>query len=393
MQEPQSDADPAVRITPDRGSNDQLLYFTSSSITEDEQTLFFISDRGGEANLWVQDLSTGSQRQLSQNREGTLKSYVYFSGNVNRGFGKASVSLDAANGIAYFLQGTDIIQAPRGGSLRRLASIPADQVSAFTHVSADGKLLCVPTTDARALEDDVIKPGFNNLAIDQRVQAEGLCSYLRLFDTRTGKCVHVECVPRAWITHVQFSPANPSLILYNHEWPSVDCGVRRIWLWDGSTHRPLRTAGAGRSRDDWTCHEMWQRDGESVIYHGTYATGTAYLGRWSHDGSLVEVSLPDGWRQYGHFTVGSRDELASDGYFRTDDDDPKGAGKWISSLKVDWQAKSIRWNPIVRSRSSWDSQDSHPHPIFSPSAKQIYFTSDRSGKRAVWRVNASIQAT
>ena len=41
----------------------------------------------------------------------------------------------------------------------------------------------------------------------------------------------------------------------------------------------------GRSKDDWTCHEMWERDGRTIIYHGSYVDGRAYLGR-------VEIPLP-----------------------------------------------------------------------------------------------------
>ena len=357
------------RITPEHGSNDQLLYFTSPSVTDEEERLFFISDRGGHPNLWVQDLRTSEQRQLSQNTDGTLKSYVYFDGKINRGFGKASVTLDSVRGIAYYLQGLNIMQANAAGALRSIGSLPDDQVTAFMHVSGCGRFLCVPTTDARALSDDVIRPGFDNLEIDKRVQTESLSSYLRIFDTQAGECVHVERVVKAWITHVQFSPTDSSLILYNHEWPSESCGIRRMWLWDGQTHVALRKEGDGRSRQDWTCHEMWQRDGKSVIYHGKYHDGPAYLGKWTFDGATREIALPAGWKQYGHFTVGGEDELVSDGYFRTDEDDIKGAGKWISKLRVNWLAGEIAWQPLLRSRSSWDSQDSHPHPIYSASGE------------------------
>src|SRR5688572_11343290 len=101
------DISPAERVT-DGLANDQLLYFTSPSLLADDRRLVFISDRTGQPNLFLRDLITGEQRQLSQNTEGLLKSYVYFDGTPYRGFGKASVSVDAVRGKIYFIQGRQI---------------------------------------------------------------------------------------------------------------------------------------------------------------------------------------------------------------------------------------------------------------------------------------------
>jgi hypothetical protein len=319
-----------------------------------------------------------------------LKSYVYFDGQPYRGFGKASVSLHAPTGTVYFIQGRTVCQVTPEGRVRKLAEYPAGQMTAFTHVSADGTRLCVATTDARALDGDNVLPGKPTYNIDARVQEEGLSSWLHVYDTATGKEVLRERVPKAWITHVQFSPADRNLILYNHEWPA-DCGIRRIWLWDGKRHIRMRTEGEGRSRADWTCHEMWERDGSAIIYHGTYDKGPSYVGRVSPDGShRVEIPFPAGWKRYGHFTEGRRGVLVTDGYYeRPDDPGPSGSGAWISVLRVDWELGTIRWFPLCRHGSSWRSQDEHPHPVFDHASKTVIFTSDRSGKRAGYRINVS----
>jgi hypothetical protein len=55
-------------------------------------------------------------------------------------------------------------------------------------------------------------------------------------------------------------------------------------------------------------------------------------------------------------------------------------------LKVDWRAQRYDWQPLCRHGSSWKSQDAHPHPIFNHAADAVCFTSDRTGKRAVYRV-------
>lgn len=382
------------RITSNSGANDQLLYFTSPSLLADDRRLVFMSDRGGHPNLFLRDLKSGEERRLTSNSEGILKSYVYFDGQPYCGFGKASVSLHAPTGTVYFIQGQSICQVNAAGKLRVLAEYPAGQMTAFTHVSADGTRLCVPTTDARALDGDNVLPGAPKYNIDARVQAEGLSSWLRIYDTASGEETLCERVPKAWITHVQFSPADRNAILYNHEWPA-DCGIRRMWLWDGKRHIRLRSEGDGRSRADWTCHEMWERDGSAVIYHGSYYKGPAYVGRVHPDGSQsVEIPFPAGWKRYGHFTEGRPGVLVTDGYYeRPDDPAPNGCGAWISVLRVGWESSRIQWFPLCRHGSSWRSQDEHPHPVFDHAGRSVIFTSDRDGKRAGYRVDSSISRT
>jgi Tol biopolymer transport system component len=70
-------------------SNDQLLVFTSSSLTGDNRWLVFTSDRTehpGHLNRFALDQHTGAERQLTDHQDGYHKSYVYFDGNPNRGF-------------------------------------------------------------------------------------------------------------------------------------------------------------------------------------------------------------------------------------------------------------------------------------------------------------------
>lgn len=396
------------RVTKLTGANEQLLYFTSSSLTADDRWLVFISDRDGVPNLFGRDMFSGREVRLSANSAGVLKSYVYFDGIPDHGLGKASVSLDGARGLVYFLQGRQICRASLDGEVTVLAEYPAGQVTAFTHVSADGRRLCVPTTDAAALcGDEQALVAFASAGasgrssvnrasntrlngrpqydVDGRIRALGLSSYLRVYDTHSGDLLFCEPVPAAWVTHVQFSPLNCDWILYNNEW-CADSGIRRMWLWDGQHHRALRDEADGRSRKDWTCHEMWERDGTAIIYHGKYADGPAYLGRVSPDGKdRVEIPFPPGWDRYGHFTVGAPGQLVSDGYYRDDENDKAEICPWICQLRVDWQQASAEWLPLCRHDSSWDSQDSHPHPIYDHAAKAVFFTSDRDGKRAVYR--------
>jgi oligogalacturonide lyase len=227
------------------------------------------------------------------------------------------------------------------------------------------------------------------------VQRENLSSYLRIYDTATGLELACERIPKAWVTHVQFSPIDSNQVLYNHEWVVKESGHRRMWLWDGRRHIRLRPETESRSRFDWVCHEMWERDGSAVIYHGKYAEdGPAFVGRLDMASAQTsEIALAGGRKEYGHFTTGGPGVLISDGYYG-DDETPPGdpsepyswCGKWISLLRVDWAKGAAAWVPLARSGSSWRTQDEHPHPIVDHACRHGYFTSDRTGHRAVYRI-------
>ena len=380
------------QITKTPGNN-QLLYFTTSSLLDNDSGLVYISDGDGDVNLYYQDLATGEVRQLTHQKDGYLRSYVYFDGQPFKGLGKASVSLHGGTGNVYYIQGQQVMQVNAfSGKSKVICTLPEGQVTGFTHVDKDDQYLCIPTIDQSAF--DVDQPYFTE--IDRKVQREELCSYLRVFRIDNGEQILSEPVPRGWVTHVQFSPTDSTKILYNHEW-CTDCGIRRMWLWDGKTHRAIRSEGDGSSADDWICHEMWEQDGEHIIYHGSRTANimgkevvTYLIGRVATDGSSrVEISLPEESRGYGHFTVGETDNLMiTDGYYFSADDakDNAWGGKWIAAVYPDWDNGTMIWQGLCRHCSSWDCQCSHPHPILDHAGKYAYFTSNPDGMRQVYRV-------
>ena len=390
---------PIKTISLHEQGNTQMLYFTCSSLSADDGRIYLISDRTGFPNVYVHDLATGAEHMLTRNETGTLQSYVYFDGTRNLGLGKASVCLDPVREAVYFIQDKNICAVGPDRKIRILHQVPDGQMTAFTHVSGDGRFLCVPTTDARILDYDPAAEGYGldrrpKYDIDARVQRENLCSYLHVYDTQTGRETLCEPVPRCWITHVQFHPLDSGLILYNNEWPSFDCGIRRINLFDGKSHRRLRIAGQGRSAADWVCHEMWSSDGRCVIYHGAYAGGPAFVGRVDvQNMTYSEIPLPAEYDAYGHFTINDGGELVCDGYYKQPGDtqqqrenstdhgaDPhiKNA-EYISLVHPDWEARTLSWIPLCKHGTDWLGQDTHPHAIFNHRGDTVYFSS-RKGK-------------
>lgn len=394
----------------EEGFDTQLLYFTCSSLSDDDKRLYVISNRDGHPNVYVRDLTTGNERRLTANRHGTLKSYVYFDGHPDKDLGKASVCLDSVRNIIYYIQDNNICKVGLDGEVTLLNRVPDDRTTAFTHVSNDGKLLCVPMTEGRALDYDPEKEGYGldkrpAYDIDGRIQEEKLNSYLCVYDTTTGCLIDEKAIPSCWITHVQFNPVNPDLIMFNHEWPSFDCGIRRIWLYDRKNDTLLRvrsegsdtlgnTYGHDRRAADWICHEMWTDDGATIIYHGGYDNGPALVGKYEmKDGRYWEIALPEDYNAYGHFTMDHQQNLCCDGYFKFPKDvkavrenstdngpDPhRKDGEYISRVIPRWEEGVLEWIPLCKHISDWLGQDAHPHPIYSHAGDAIYFNS-RSGK-------------
>ena len=392
------------------GFDTQLLYFTCSSLSSDDQRLYLISDRDGNPNVYVRDLANGEERRLTDNRSGILKSYVYFDGNPDRGLGKASVCLDCRQDIIYYIQDDHICKVGLDGDIHVLNRVPDGRMTAFTHVSNDGKRLCVPMTDGRILDYNPDTEGYGLdkrpvYNIDGRVQEEGLSSYLCVYDTETGNLLYEKSVPLCWITHVQFNPINPDVIMFNHEWPSFDCGIRRIWLYDHDKDEVRRVRHEGsdtlgnpggypRRADDWVCHEMWSDDGKVIIYHGGYADGPAMVGKYELENNRYwEIALPDDFKAYGHFTMDHQQNLCCDGYFKFAEDikvvrenstdngpDPhKKDGEYISRVIPHWEEGQLEWIPLCKHQSDWLGQDAHPHPIYNHGGNEIFFNS-RSGK-------------
>lgn len=388
----------------------QLLYFTCSSLSRDDRRIYMLTDRTGHPNVMMRDMATGEERILTDNRKGTLKSYVYFDGTLNQGLGKASVCLDGERDLIYFIQDDKICKVGLDGAVSVLNFVPDGRMTAFTHISADGRYLCVPMTDGRCLDFDPETEGSGLdrrpvYDIDGRCQEEGLSSYLCVYDTGTGAMLYEKAIPKCWITHVQFNPRNPEQIMYNHEWSSFDCGIRRIWLYDHASDTVTRVrtegddtlgnpGGYARKANDWVCHEMWSDDGKTIIYHGGYEDGPAMVGKFEPEsGKYWEIALPDDYDAYGHFTMDHQGNLVCDGYFKypwevkkvrensTDNgpDPHKKDAEYICKVLPDWEKGTLAWIPLCRHESDWLGQDAHPHPIYSHSGDRVFFNS-RMGK-------------
>ncbi|WP_186445864.1 oligogalacturonate lyase family protein [Paenibacillus cremeus] len=363
--------------------NHHHLYFTSNSFTADNRHVLYISDLGtGNPNLFKLTLDDGAAVQLTDNRDGYMQSYVYYDGNPYRGLAKASPSFAPVAGKLLYIQGdearlldVDTLEE------RTIYVLPEHVMTGFTHLSGDGRYACIPYIDAPAFE---VGEGNPFGLIRDKVKKEQMLSYIIVIDTTNGETLY-SFSHQGWVTHVQFHPNDPHIVLFNHEGGMVQ---QRIWMYDHGTISKVRDQSDGGA-SLWICHEMWTSDGQAVIYHGTRGVPNdpamnqnegskdevvSFVGYMdTRDGKCAEVSFLPEMTAYGHFTASTDDTLlVTDGIIDKTS---------IHLCRMDWQRSELEMTFLCCHNSSFSVQDVHPHPIFSHNDRYILFTSDAHNER------------
>ncbi|GMA61127.1 oligogalacturonate lyase family protein [Alicyclobacillus fastidiosus] len=356
------------RLTSLPGSH-QHLYFTSKSFTRDSQSIICISNQDANPNIYQMSLQDGESRQLTNNRDRYLMSYVYYDGTPFHGLGKASVSYNPETNHVLYIQGNEVRLLDVDSLEEEVISVlPNDVVTGFTHLSSDGRYACIPYIDATAFD---VGSGNKMKLIKDKVQSRQLESRVLVIDTEK-KISEVLFSHVGWITHVQFSPVHNDEILFNHEGGDVD---QRIWLYRHGAAVKIRDESIERGTV-WICHEVWAANGSSIVYHGTKCmTGKfdersiSFVGSFNLEkNNFVEVPFLPNMNHYGHFSI-SQDSgtLVTDGVI---------TANMLHHCVVDWNDQSLSWTPLCLHDSSFCVQDVHPHPVFSHDGHHVLFTSD-----------------
>lgn len=403
----------------DSSANEQLLYFTTPSLTIDGAKLVLISDRfhGGGVNLACLDRWTREITPLTSFSTPPLQCYPYFDtdGADNRfapgngsdrvgtvGLNKSSPALHAESGALYYVYGrrdgwSEVCSVNvYSGARRLLAELPPDKTVAYTHISSDNRKLLLPVTDSRILGVGTKRKA--NREIFEYFLAHKLVTQFMEIDIDSGDSVILWEEPE-WVTHVQYRPHDANCLLYNHEW-RWPLGSERIWFRNkGHLHSKKMRAPdirSGRrtctSEDDNVAHEVWSPDGQWILYHGYGSAGGSFVGRISPNYEyLSEIWLaPEMKCAYGHFYHSPIDNrIVTDALSRDVWESSARGGNCISILTPDWEKETVHAKTLCEAGSSWRTQDDHPHPVISPNGSEVLFTSDKSGARAVYALDIS----
>lgn len=207
-------------------------------------------------------------------------------------------------------------------------------------------------------------------------------------DTNRVDVVWGEC---EWISHVLINRADPDTVVFCHEGGRL--AQQRLWVVDtrrfNKKHaRPLHP----ESPQEWLGHEYMLADGTLGVQRSVFTAadpvrddGLAYVTFLDMSGNVVADYRLPGWRS-GHVQSNSDNSvIVADSYCPGGDgDDRDSAGQYLALQYP--EGDRLRVEKLCRHGSSWKTQLSHPHPIFSPDDKCVLFSSDAGGTNSAFIV-------
>jgi oligogalacturonide lyase len=327
------------------------LYFTNSGWYTDSggDKLIFGSDRCNKTNLFSLDLQSGEIIQLTE-FDSVRNSEFLFS------------SLNPCYAEIYFwhdrvLFALDLLTLDQ----RRLWSVPDGYAINMTSVTADGKFVCTAIYEdlSKRFPVDLLH-GYIGFA--EYWQAMPHSKILRIA-TENGNCQTV-FEEDYWIGHVNASPTRANLATFCHEgpWDKVD---QRIWGLNLESGQVWKIRPTDSS--DQVGHEYWLADGEYIGYHGKRVDGNSFYGSIRYDNTIHTETAFKGESMHFH---SNNDRLIVGDSNR---DNPR---------LLLWKKTADRYEgprTILLHRGTFQTQQLHVHPRFSPDGSHILFTSDLTG--------------
>ncbi|HLU09192.1 MAG TPA: oligogalacturonate lyase family protein [Oceanobacillus sp.] len=322
------------------------LYFTNSGWYDGK--LIFGSDRCNRTNLFSLDLASGEITQLTD-LDPADADFLF-------------TSLNPCRPEAYFWHERTLVALDLTTfEERRLYRLPDGYAFNMTSVTADGKYVCTGIYEDLSARFKVdLLHGYVGFAEYWEAMPH---SQILKISTEDGSA-EVVFEENYWIGHANASPTQPSIATYCHEgpWYKVDHRIWGVNLDNGEVWKirpPLDGEPVG--------HEYWLADGEHIGYHGRYKNGDPFYGSIRYDNTeRVEAAFPS---DSSHFQSNTLDLIVGDG------------SREKPQLLL-WRFRDGRFEGprvVLTHRGTFQVQQLHVHPRFSPDGKQILFTSDLSG--------------
>jgi oligogalacturonide lyase len=255
-----------VRLSREDGS--QSSYFHQNEFTPDGRKLVFTAPTG----LYTVDLQTHALEQIRVGRTGLLcvgrkTGWAYYLSRGEQGLALCAVDpntkedlkiIDVPRGL--FPANVNCDETLAGGTFDRrrpqgFAGFGGPRGRGEAGVSGLRAGSQAPAGGGRGERREEQRPGFGTPNTDRDME-------LITLDLKTGD-VQKFNESRAWLNHVQFSPADPHQMLFCHEgtWQLMD----RTWI--------IRTDGTGLTNVhprtmnmEINGHEFFSPDGKSILY-------------------------------------------------------------------------------------------------------------------------------
>lgn len=369
-----------IQLTPEK--NSRGLYFNENAFTPDGNEMIYRV----EESIYVLNLTTHKTRQL-------------VAGPVN------DIVVGHKSPTVYFMRPNDTSLYAAGvdnGQISKVTDLPAR--ASISTLSADETLAAGTYTEVEVPEfpiDPTLKVSSVKAAkMDARLEAH-IPMVLFTVNLQTAE-VKTVLHSTDWLSHLQFSPTDPTLLMYCHEglWWKVD----RIWTirTDGRQNQLIHT----RTVDNEAAgHEFWDADGVTIWYdlqipHGanfyvaSYNTATGER-RWYH----VDR---DAWSI--HYNAASDDSIfCGDGGDYSQVAKSKN-GQWIELFTpiLDPHTPRVDRKDLIET-GAFEAQHlanmaKHQYTIepnvrFSPDHKLVIYTSNVLGSNYVFAVEVNKTAS
>jgi oligogalacturonide lyase len=363
-----------IRLTREPGSDS--FYFNYNGYTPDGKKMAY-STPGG---ISVLNLETLEAKQLVT---GPAKTIIVGHQTPNLYYTRAtddpyfftlwSVNLDTG-------ENRKLADLPRRGSV---VTINADEtLGAGTFIEGDanaGGAYDGTAPLGRMSATNLGEPANKGQLMAQRLAAK-LPMTMFTIDLRTGKMKTLLEHSTDWLNHLQFSPADPTLLLYCHEgaWQMVD----RIWTMrtDGTQNQLIHRR---MMEMEIAGHEWWGADGKTLFYQLHFPRG----GRVSFIASYNVETQERVWLQYGLDQTSIHDNSSSDGKLFCGDGDT--GSPWIFLFRpVMVRDQRTIGDHLIKGgylqseklvNMSKHNYRLEPNPSFTPDQKYIVFRSNMFG--------------
>lgn len=368
--------------------NNVHLYFTENAFAADAGAIVFISDRASAErraphnaphyNIFRMDLGTGEITQLTDEPKAVR-----------------NVTKTADDGRIAYLCGRDVkVLDTLTGQVTTVYHEAGNYTMTTPSVSADRRYLAFGRNEMVEVQvegqrsstgDHYDLPNYTGFKDRYYLVKDGRITVARI-DPSGPPCetwFDAHCDTHQ-VGHVQFSPADPTVLMFCHEGP-WNLVTQRMWGLD------LLARGAyplfRQNEQDSIGHEFWTQDGliffdnrgpghdGTITSTRTQAVVTDVAVKQQHD-FVPFVGLMDRWGRLlrridlpyycNHYHAGPTNTLL--------------VGDDVDELVlIDASGERPSHTVLCEHGTSWHTQASHCHPTWSRDGKRILYASDRGG--------------
>jgi len=329
------------------------VYFNTDGFIDENNAVIF-SDRTGEINLFNLNMESGEIIQMTDEKVGVDDDLWHWAK-----LGK----------IWYFTGDTLKVLNTKTYETKIIKTFAADEIESFT-ITCDGKwfVYCINKN-----------PGWSDNC------STGPYAVMKM-NLETLETSQISPDYGFEMDDILANPVDPNLVVFiwQHQYREGGDGFvgytpfRIFWLNINGKQGGLIDQEFGIHRT----HEFWFPDGSKIGYAARFKyppeNTRQFLGASSIDGDSFKIEVPV---LYGHSKLFDDLKHWVVDYYN---------GMNLVLLTVEDQ-KITETKMLFHHGSSWDGQESHPHPQFSPDGKFVLFSTDKSGEPCVYSVKIDLK--